>query len=964
MTVQSPGLQATTQETSRVLKRGTLETFFFSFFYDEAQTQPVSPIDPATQPNFRILDPSGSLLQDGIAVPAAAPGVWRVAWFVPVNAELTNVHHRYRIQTTMVDANFRQFETSFEFDVVETAVPAQKPELQQLLTFVGQGTRAHFHNTVRPDYLQARVMARGQDNKPMFIANWVYPVPANPGPGTIYEVPIGTGYTYYIDTPTFPAPGEYTVVWFVRDFPLSENEMEMQNIEVVNTSVLQLMTKLRMFIDKLQKKLGIVYAYRNEEIIAYLNQGLGTINQGVPPTYYTFTNLPTPLESLLITSSLYWGLIAQRILYGETNFDFCVDLDTLLPTRRGLIRAKSLVADAGKILRKNISKQLIYGDEEMLFSTICTLFSSETRVKDIISRLNLNTSSVALGGVFSRFRLNKFKSFNKLDNPVWDIPKFEDHLAKNYGMFYDLEEGSYETEHELLTPYGFSKPERVWHLKDKQVYRVENELGYELIATGNHPILVLDSDTFEVSWKDLDKIEIGDLVALNNSPIKEDEDWEVSLEDNVKAVFDTNTCTTKSPYTLPEKMSPELARLCGYLIADGCLTCYDNITFANTEQNIIDDFNFCCKEVFGQEASYIDSYGSVESPTHLGGTRPVHYYKLNGVEIRRFFFTLGMGYEKANKKRIPEIILRSPKKIAKEFIRGFFEGDGCFAITDLIFSSSSQDLLSDLQQLFLRFGIISAKWNPTDEVVGKVSVRGLSMVTYAKEIGFLFKGKDFQEKSIYYPQREALNPEILKGLIGIRKHLGLNCKGWKATDDGKRRYDIYWDHNAKLAKHITWDHVEDWFKDKGETVRFLNKEVWNRIHLLLDTRFLWKKVRKIEKLDRRDVIDPSFASQGNPLDHAFVTNGLITHNTGQTVSIGYNPGADLDGMIDRLNTAVEAQLRKTKEGIVRASSSVGFIATRPARFRSGLLFKVGDINGTQTGNSIYQMLASYGIPVD
>jgi len=238
--------------------------------------------------------------------------------------------------------------------------------LQQLLTFVGQGTRAQFHNTVRPDFLQAKIIARGRDNAPLYIANWTYPIPAVPGPNTIYEIPIGTGYTYYIDTPAFYTMGEYTVIWFVRDFPQSAQDMEMQNIEVVNTSVLQLMTKLRMFIDKLQKKLGIVYAYRNEEIIAYLNQGLGTINQGVPPTYYTLTSIPSPIESLLITASLYWGLIAQRILYAETNFDFTgqtvsigynpgSDLDGMIDrlntavesqlrkTKEGIVRATSSV---------------------------------------------------------------------------------------------------------------------------------------------------------------------------------------------------------------------------------------------------------------------------------------------------------------------------------------------------------------------------------------------------------------------------------------------------------------------------------------------------------------------------------------------------------------------------------------------------------------------------------------------
>jgi len=370
MTLQAPGFQATNQETSRVLKRSTLEVFVFGFFYDEAKTLPVSPVDPQTHPNFKIFDPLGNLLQDGIAIPAASPGYWRVAWYVPKDAMLTNVHKRYRIQTVMADANLRQFETSFEFEVVESAIPAQKPEEQQRLCFVGRSKRVFFHNTVRPVSLSARVIMQGNDANPMYVGNFVYPLPLVPGPNDILEVEDGTGFTYYFDSPVFPTIGHYTVLWFVRDFTLAEEDISAQNVEVVNTYVIQLMTWLRMYIDKLQKKLGIVYAYRDEEIYAYLNQGLGTINQGVPPTSYTLEGVPTPLQSLLLMAAMWWGLTAQRILYTETNFSFSgqtvtldynpgADLDGIIDrmnttieaqlrkTKEGVMRAQSNVGFLG-----------------------------------------------------------------------------------------------------------------------------------------------------------------------------------------------------------------------------------------------------------------------------------------------------------------------------------------------------------------------------------------------------------------------------------------------------------------------------------------------------------------------------------------------------------------------------------------------------------------------------------------
>ena len=972
---QAPGYQSTTQETSRVLTRGQLEFFNWKFFYDQAETQPVQPLDPQAYPSYRILDPSGAILAQGVGVPAGSPGNWKIGWVVPRTAQLTNPHRRYQMSTVMVDREMRQFELSWEFDVVESGVTPQEPELQQFLTFVNTPLRLFFKNTVRPVDLNVTLFPKGQDATPIYKAILTYPIPVPPGSFDLIEVEDGTGFTYYIDTPTMNLAGSYSALWQVRDTVISQLDFEHQVIQVINTSTAHMINSLRMLVDKLQKKLGLAFAYANEDLYEYLSEGTKLINSYWPPSNFSVSAPPNSIEAFIVLAGAWWGLTAQRILYAETNLSFCVDLETLLPTPRGLIRAKDLVLDEALMIKKRISTQLIYSNEEALFDMICANFGEDTRSIDIIEKLNLDTyahkatrgdrdgySPVSLGGLFARFTLSEFRSFGMASgsghnfHPIWDVPKFRQHLSDNYGMFHETEDGCYNITTSLLTPYGFDTPERVWLLKQKQVYRIENELGYDVIATGNHPVLTLDTTTFEMLWKNMDEIEAGDLVALNTSPNNEEDDWEVSLTDYVSAVKNTNTCKTQSLFSLPDKVTPELARLIGYLVAEGCFTQYDVISFSNTDKQIIDDFNYCCLTALGKEADFdrvddnnIGTFGS-------GNNKPLYRYRLSSVELRRFFFALGMGYEKSREQSIPSIILRSPKSIAKEFLKGFFEGDGCFADSIIIFSSSSKQLLIDVQQLLLRFGIISKKVNPSvnNLYVGNVTVRGLSLVRYAEAVGFLFKGTEFEEKTRYYPQREALNPEILHGLINLRHLLGINSKGWKDTPSGKKRYSVYWRHNGLTkateehtahCQYITWDHVDNWFQDRGEAIRELNTEVWNRLKQLLDTRFLWKKVTFVEKLDRRDVVDPSFAEHGNYLDHAFVTNGLITHNSGQTVTLEYNPGADIDSMITTFKEILDNSVSKVKLQLSRQASAVGSIATRPYRYRTNIVFPVSSGGG-------------------
>jgi hypothetical protein len=945
---QVPGFQGTVQDTPRVMTRGKLEFLLFGFFADQAKTIPVVPLDPQQYPNFRILAPDGSLMVQGTAVPATGPGLWKAGWVVPKSAPLTNPYGRYRFAITMVDPDLRQYEASYEFDVVESAVEAQTPQHQQLMTFQGVPLRVTFDNTLRPDYLTVMVTPYQQDTNPVFAAALRSPQPVTPGPTDIVETQQGNHFVYYVDLPGL-AVGAYTASWTVRDTAVSPTDVEATIIQVIAPSTMHQIKSIRMVVDKLQKKLGLVTAYDNEQLLECLQRGVDMVNGYWPPSTWTITQVPQSLAIYSIIAGCWWALESQRILYAETNLNFCVDLNTLLPTPHGLIRASALVTDQAVELRQNIAKQLTYGLEMQLFDQICDRFGDHTRTQEMVDGLGLEQGAISLGGLFTRFTLNQFKTIDTKGHPVWEVSRFRQHLGDRYGMFHERLEGSYETTQQLLTPYGFARPEQVWYLKDKPVYRVENELGYDLIATGNHPILVLDPDTFEVTWRDLDQVQPGDLVALNTAEAEE-EDWEVSLTDHVgavidtavidTAVIDTRTPKTLSPYSLPERMTPELARLCGYLVAaEGCFTSYDFVSFSNNDLQIIEDFKDCCLRVFGRLPTYL----GVPKTGYEGQfkyNKDLHLYKLDGVELRRFFFSLGMGYEKSREQKIPDVVLRSPKHIAKEFLVGLFEGDGCFAESDVIFSSTSCQLLSDIQQLLLRFGIVAKKFMPKGPVCGKVSVRGLSLVRYRDKIGFRYKGADFTPKTVYRPQREAINPEILRGLIGLRRHLSVNEKGWAGPPGDRRRIDIYWQHKAKGGRHITWDHVDAWMADKGETVKRLNPVIWGRIAHLLETRFLWKKVTQVECLGRRDVIDPSFAGVGNLLDHAFVTNGLITHNSGQSVTLEYNPGADIESAMQGLKDTIDNRLTAIKKNVVRSSRAVGSVATRPYRYRSSMVFKI------------------------
>ena len=323
-----PGYQSTAS-TARILTRGQLEFFTWEFFYDVAKTQPVMPLDIQSYPSYRILDPSGAILAQGVGVPAGAPGAWKIGWVVPRSAQLSNDFRRYQMAVVMVDKEMRQFDLSWQFDVVESAITPQEPEKQQFLTFINTPIRLFFKNTVRPDTLSVSLFFKGMDSSPLFNAYWTYPIPNPSGPYDLLEIQNGTGFTYYIDTPTINVAGAYSALWQVRDTPISSLDFEHQVVQVITTTVAHMINSLRMLIDKLQKKLGLAFAYNNEDLYEYLSEGMKLVNSYWPPSNYNVSSPPNSIEAFIVLAGAWWGLTAQRILYAETNLNFSGQTVTL-----------------------------------------------------------------------------------------------------------------------------------------------------------------------------------------------------------------------------------------------------------------------------------------------------------------------------------------------------------------------------------------------------------------------------------------------------------------------------------------------------------------------------------------------------------------------------------------------------------------------------------------------------------
>ncbi len=252
-------------------------------------------------------------------------------------------------------------------------------------------------------------------------------------------------------------------------------------------------------------------------------------------------------------------------------------------------------------------------------------------------------------------------------------------------------------------PYRFTSNFQIY--PQQATLRLATETGKELICTYNHPLLT------EGGWQRADALRVGSKVRVmpkipnyikwhkktNFLPVKKSSG---KLKENVR---------------LPEKVTPALASLFGYIIGDGHvhkngyrIFCYVN----DGERDLLSLLQSLWKENFNingivrtndqPKEKVIKEKKGVRK---IISTRPLHILEINS---RAVSFNLQFLAE----KRVPQVIFESPLAVISAFLRWLFEADGCTfhtgrGKTSVQLKSASAPLLRDVQLLLLYFGIQS-----------------------------------------------------------------------------------------------------------------------------------------------------------------------------------------------------------------------------------------------------------------
>ncbi len=408
----------------------------------------------------------------------------------------------------------------------------------------------------------------------------------------------------------------------------------------------------------------------------------------------------------------------------------------------------------------------------------------------------------------------------------------------------------------------------------KAVYKLKTALGKEIVATSNHPFL-----TFR-GWKNLGDLSIRERIAL--------------------------------PKTIPinggSRLESNKIIALAWILSEGNTCHTSGIYYYTNDKSQVDDFVKSAEEFDNTAPRVTKRRGRFEvyvgtgkdtrfSRGHVPWNKGVNKDNYDGVVtlmskercgLRVWIEELGLDYKKATEKFIPKEIFCLDKELLALFLGRLWSGDGFICSgnnTIPFYSTSSQKLCQQVQNLLLRFGICSRIAKKTFKYKYKNTNRvkfGYALYLYGYEsiVNFIHnicpfvlgKDKQINELMSYYRRvspnletKDTLPSEIKQAVRAEKERCGLTwrdlerktevsmrefCGGLKSHKKGFRRNTI-----LKLAQ----------FFESPRLLRYVNSDI------------VWDRVVSIEYAGMEQTYDIEIEGI-----HNFIANGIIVHNSHST----------------------------------------------------------------------------------
>jgi len=353
---------------------------------------------------------------------------------------------------------------------------------------------------------------------------------------------------------------------------------------------------------------------------------------------------------------------------------------------------------------------------------------------------------------------------------------------------------------------------------EQETIKIETSKRYSLAGTFNHKLIVMNTDGM-YDWKELQDINVDDYVAVRCGANVWGDRW----------------------------VNPDFAYLLGLYTSEGSCEDHKRITITNSSKEVQD---FLADAKFSREKDGL-------------------HFRQSG-QIIDLFEEFGVDLsQKALNKTIPSFILKSKKDVVVAYLQGLFDGDGCAKKNGWVtYSSSSLELIKQVQMLLVNFGIVAGihakKISNKRLRTGYTLELGTDSHLFYNYIGFRIVRKQ---------NRFNLLNAVRSDVIPHQRKLYKKLYGMMSKD--RRQYKKFGFHSSNPCRNVRRDTISELLWNRKE---LSHTKEFKQLKNIAELDYIWLKVKSKESAGIQQTYDLHV-----PSSHSYIANGFVVHNTWEDV---------------------------------------------------------------------------------
>ncbi|WP_135665068.1 LAGLIDADG family homing endonuclease [Halorhabdus rudnickae] len=299
------------------------------------------------------------------------------------------------------------------------------------------------------------------------------------------------------------------------------------------------------------------------------------------------------------------------------------------------------------------------------------------------------------------------------------------------------------------------------HEAPEEFVRVSFSNGREVVVTPEHPMFVAKNG--DICTTEASLVDEGDFIpAPRNLP---NSAATVPLEDESQRGKEKDVA-------LPAAMSPDLAEILGFLVAEGHSYAGSSheIGFSNQDEQLLDRMDELMGRVFGLESTDTTNAAGTVTKRWIS----TQFYRWFQENFPEFMYT-------ARDKRIPSKVLGASEEEIRRFLVGAFQGDGGVESEAMAFSTASPGLAEDYADALAKIGVGTRIHHDDAEDSWKTYVMGDSTEKFVTKIvqprddryddaqAFVERSNETPRHHDVLPTDAARELRELRNLLGLRK---------------------------------------------------------------------------------------------------------------------------------------------------------------------------------------------------